>query len=336
MKQTSKTSQLNTSIICTLKNLEEIAQEEIKELTKKESKIILPQRVQTESNIKFLQSALQIYKFIELIDFKDLKDLKNKFPKIKVKETFKLIIQKTSTTYLETEEIIESIAPIIIENNKTKVNLKDPKTIILLDFHEKKVIVGINPINLIKRDYHIKTTSPSINSTLAFATIYLTKPKKGEIIIDPNCRDGSILLEANHYQKKTKLYASSKLYPHINATTINSKIIKANIEISQHEINFLDTKFDKESTDIITSYLPSKTKNNSEKAIRKLYKEFFSTSKYILKQKGRISIITLSPNKIIEEEAKNFKIIKKIETIKGNTNYLIIVLTHPKPLHSKF
>lgn len=319
MKEALKISPSNIkTIACTLKNLEEITQKEINE----ESTILLPQRILINKEIKFLQSATQVYEFIELINFKDLNDLKNKFPKLTVKETFKLIVQKTPTTYLDTEEIIETIAPLIKDS---KVDLKNPETSIILDFHNKQVIIGLNPINLSKREYHIKTTSPSINPTIAFTTLFLTEPKEKDIIIDPNCRDGSLLLEANIFLKKAKLYASSKLYQHVDATTINSKISKAPIEISQHEINFLDTKFDKESVDIITSYLPSKTKNNSEKAIRKLYREFFSTADYILKENGKISTVTLSPNPIIEEEAKNLKIIKKLETAKGDTNYLLIV-----------
>ena len=329
MKQTSKTSQSN-SIACCLEYLELFLQEEIKEKLNKNSEKISPERIIIKAKLeelKQLQMPTIIYNFITKINFKDLNSLINNFPKINVEETFKVSVIKTENTYLDSQETKEKIGELILNTNKTKVDLKEPKTTILLDFNKNELIIGSNPIDLTKRQYHIKTIPQAANPTIAFLVSYCIKPKNNEVIIDPNCRDGQIILEAYNYLKSNKIYASSKYYPHTNATTINSKIIKAKIKISQHDIEFLDTIFEKNSINKIITHLPTKTKKNSEKSIKKLYNQFFSVAEYILKDNGLISILTHSPNNILEKEVeKFFKIKEKIITKKGSTNYQIIVI----------
>jgi hypothetical protein len=70
------------------------------------------------------------------------------------------------------------------------------------------------------------------------------------------------------------------------------------------DVEWLDTKNDKESVDRIVTYLPNLTKYSNKKDILKIYDEFFYQSDFILKKKGTILACTKNPEEIINAASK--------------------------------
>ena len=106
----------------------------------------------------------------------------------------------------------------------------------------------------------------------------------------------------------------------MSAAQKNAKIATVNKEIhfSRMEIEWLDTKFEEASVDKIVSQVPKISKHSNPKDIAKLYNEFFYQAKFILKNTGRICIITNKTEELKDAASKyGFKVAHEREIIHG-------------------
>ncbi len=169
-----------------------------------------------------------------------------------------------------------------------------------------------------KREYRVKLNPETLNPTIAYSALALSDYKKGDILVDPNCRDGIIIIEAG-LMKKGKVFGFDK---NIRNARINSKIAKVKIDLGQNEVDWLDTKFKKNSVKIV-SFLPSVSKRNNESDARRFYSEFFHQTKYIVKDK---MCLIAKKTELIKEYLIDFKLMKEINIKVGDDNYNILVL----------
>ena len=258
---------------------------------------------------KYVKSALFSYEFVESIRFTGLEDLTDKIKKIKLKiiGKFKVDCIKENNKRLTSQEIKVRIGEIFY-NRCFKVDLKNPETIIFLDINNNECFIGRNPVYY-KRNYKVRSGRDSINPVIGYSLLKAAGFKTNEILLDPFCSDGVILIEAG-LMKGRKLYGFSE---DIKNARINSKIAKVKIEFSTNEIDWLDTLFKKESVDKIVTKTPFVSKTKTEEVVGRLTKEFFYQAKYILKKKGLI--VTLSPRtELLERYSKEFGFKEKKET----------------------
>ena len=297
-----------------LKGLEEITEKETK------GKKILESRIQFSAKPKNFKSAIKVYKLLNQFKFKEKEEILNNFKtlKIKIKNRFKVECNRKGQHNFKSVDI-EKLIGIHLQKQNYKLDFKTPETIILIDILDNNCLIGLlEKDNLQKRNYRIKLNPETLNPCIAFAALKLINLKKEDILVDPYCRDGIIVIEAA-LMKKCKIYGLDK---NIRNSRINSKIAKVKISLSQEEIDWLDTKFKKNSVKVAT-YLPSVSKRNNENDIRKLYSEFSHQLGYIVKE--YVVLIVKKPE-IIKEYLTNFKIItEKIVEI-GSDNYYIISL----------
>jgi len=201
--------------------------------------------------------------------------------------------------------------------------------------------------DLSKRDYKVFSSASDIKGTIAYSLLRIVGYKKEKKLLDPFCSSGIIPIEAalynkgsvNYYRKddfaflklkpfekqnfeqfftklnkkenknKPSIFASDQQLYHIRSAKKNAKIaaINKDIEFSRADLEWLDTRFDKNEIDLIVTK-PMFSKYDLKK-IKKIYDEFFYAAKYILSEKGKIALVSRSMD-LLKESAKKhcFKI----------------------------
>jgi len=303
-------------ILKTIKGLEPIVIQETKSYKPKK---ILDETIKINSEkIQKPKSATKVYQFIKKFNFKNKTEIINQDLKIKkyLKNSFVVRCKRTGKHDFNSIEIEQKLGEKIHKKYNIKVNLENPETLIYVEIINNVCLIGLNPINLEKRNYKVRTTSQTLNSCIAYSLLKLANYKPSETLLDPFCKSGDILIEAAlSTNKKTNLIGLDK---NTKPIEINSKIAKVNIEIRRAEIDWLDTLFKKNSIDkIITS--PPKINKINKKDVLPEYRELFNQADYILKNNGSLTIITTKPQ-YFENYAKEykFKMIKK-HTIQQKT-----------------
>ncbi len=138
---------------------------------------------------------------------------------------------------------------------------------------------------------------------------------------------------------KGKIIATDALFHNINAAKKNAKIAGINklISFSKLDVEWLDTKFDKESVDCIASYPPHPTRINT-KSIKRLYQEFFHNADFVLKHKGKIVLMVEKENSLIKDLANehNFKIVLEESVWQGKKEFSILIFSKKTYVESSF
>lgn len=358
------------AIATCIEGLEEIAQLEIKEILKQKSTIVIPSRIKFNfkedkdlANFTYnTRSIIKAYKLIESFQFKDLEELLDKVKKIKfpkIKSPFVVRCERIGNHNFNSIDIEKEVGDILNKNNKLKVDLKNPTTIVLIDIVNDNCFIGIDftDIKLSKRYYRIRLSSNSLNSCLAYSLVRISGLKEKEILLDPFCKSGEITIEAVLYllnippqqknpdklaftkllnykpknkikNKKLNIYAIDPSNNNLKSVEINSKIagINKNIKFARYDIEWLDTKFKKNTIDKIITFPQYPTNNFPVKEVEKIYKELFYQAEFILKPKATITILTPIPELIEKYASLNkFKKLKEVKIKYINQSYSILL-----------
>jgi 23S rRNA G2445 N2-methylase RlmL len=97
-------------------------------------------------------------------------------------------------------------------------------------------------------------------------------------------------IDAEILKETLKIYCFDKEFRYLNSAKKNAKIagVDKDINFSRSDVEWMDTKLDKESVDKIITQPPQPTKNLDIKKLTKIYDEFFYQAEFVLKKKGRI------------------------------------------------
>lgn len=247
-----------------------------------------------------------------------------------------------------------------------KVAMNDPQTVVYVFINHKDLYIGIDfaGVDLSKREYKIFANSSSLNGAIAYSLIRIAKLKHNETMVDPFGGSGVIPIEAalfltnksvNFFKKDKLLFTKSlkvdlnlldkTFSPYFKIITYDSQInymkaIKKNaqiagvnkhINVSKVNLEWLDTKLDKQSVDKIITHLPVPSKTVPTDKIDKIYQEFFHQADYILKISGTITFIVEknagykdSINKCII--LNKYKLIEEREVMQGQQPMKIYVM----------
>jgi 23S rRNA G2445 N2-methylase RlmL len=226
--------------------------------------------------------------------------------------------------------------------------------------------IDLSGRNLAKRNYKIYAMPATIRGPLAYALLRIGGYEEGQAILDPFCGIGTIPIEAAlatsrtspHFfhkefpflklmlpfkpqsiitkidarqkkQKKKKIFGSDKELRYIQSATKNAKIagIEKHIDFSRCDIEWLDTKFEKHSIDIIATEPPHDSKHTAKER-EKTLKEFFYQAAFILKKNGRITILCntpLPPEDAAGKEGFHLHLTHSLSS--GQQSYTIFVYT---------
>ena len=218
--------------------------------------------------------------------------------------------------------------------------------------------------DLSKRDYKVFSSASDIKGTIAYSLLRIAGYKKEKKLLDSFCSSGVIPIEAalynkgsvNYYRKddfaflklkpfekqdfeqfftklnkkedknKPLIFASDQQLYHIRSAKKNAKIaaINKDIEFSRADLEWLDTRFDKNEIDLIVTK-PMFSKYDLKKT-KKTYDEFFYAAKYILSEKGKIVLISRTTELLKESAEKHgFKVTDERIVWQGQQKLEIII-----------
>lgn len=296
----------------------------------------------------------EIEKNLNKINEKEL----NKFTKNK---TFRVNCKRLGEHGFNSVDTEKLITKIFLKKLKLKVDYENPDVVFYAYIYENNFYFGIDfsDFDLSKRDYRVFLHPAALKGTIAYALLRIADYKSGDLLLDPFCGSGTINIEAalfasgfpvNYYKKekfgfdklikfkfdlidkkisnkKLNLIGYDFLLRHVKASQKNAKIagIDKKIRFSRVEVEWLDTKLDKNSIDKIVTHPPDISKNN-EKEMEKLYKEFFYQADFVLKKKGSITLISRRTEQIKKAASEyKFKLIKEREVWQGQEMFNILL-----------
>lgn len=302
-------------ICITINGVEDISAKEVK------GKKILEKRVLFKKELKDYKSIDIVYKLIDKFEFSNFEDLIEKLIEIKfkIKDSFKVECNREGVHNFKSVDVQKEINEFLIKKGY-KLDYKNAKTVIYIDIFDNNCLVGyLIKGNLHKRFYRIKINNQSINACLAYILLKLSNYKKNDILVDPFCKDGVICIEAALLRGK-KIYGFDENKNSIRNARINAQLAKVKINFSICGIDWLSTKFKKNSVKIITNLFIC---NRNEQEYSKILPEFFNQVYYVLKD--RIGIITTNPE-FIKKYANKFRLENERNIIIGGMVYYILIL----------
>jgi 23S rRNA G2445 N2-methylase RlmL len=313
--------------ICPM-GFEDVTQLEIKELLNVESQVVDSGRVLFESEDveKFIaksQSAIKVYELKQ--DCKDTSEV----------EAFELVspfrvkcYKKPGVTIEKSSNDIERAVGEVFFNKGNTVDLKNPITVVFLDMQEDKIFVGVDLTKdlLSKREYRIKIHNQSINACIAYGLVRLSGFNDNKVLLDPFAKDGAIAIEAALFCEG-KVYTVDGLFHNVKSVEVNSKLagVRKKVHVSRIDVEWLDTKFQKEEVNCLVTALPYPSKTVKEKDVEKIYKELFYHLDFILAKGAQV--VVLAPKlALFKKLNEKLKIVSEREVSTSNLKYKVLFL----------
>jgi 23S rRNA G2445 N2-methylase RlmL len=265
-----------------------------------------------------------------------------------------------------TSKDIEKTLGEIIYKTFPSVDLENPNITFFAYIFEKKCYLGIDFSGEIDtREYKIYTTPKELKASVAYSLLKIAGYDGKKSMLDCFSGSGTIAIEAALFssnksprffgknkllfsrfdkikldfskfekEKKAKeIFCSDALLHNVKSSEKNSKIADVNklIKFSKIDIEWLDTKFDEKSVDIVCSMVPEVCAVMDEKEIKKMYKEFFHQLNFIMKKNCKIAAI-LRNHSLIKEIAKEFHFTAthEREVMQGKSVLKIVVFERAK------
>lgn len=328
-------------IISCLRGIEDICIKECKELTKGKAVKLCSGRVKLECRDpdkiqNNLRSGIRVFQLIGELDFKSLNDIAKAVASNEFSGPIAVRCSRRGNNKFNSNDVEKAVGK-ELHSKGLSVDLKNPKTKIILDIIENKCYYGVLIAeDLNKREYRIKSTSQSINSTICYALVRLSGYKKGKTLLDPFSKDGTIAIEAAAYAyslplkfikpvdaKEQNIFCSDPLLQNVNNSETNSKLAGVNkaIKFSRYDIEWLDTKFGKSEIDYIVTVLPYHA-GDRQKDAEKNYKDLFYQAEFILSKSGKMVLLSQVD---LKDFLSEFKIVSETEIMSGDIKYKVYI-----------
>jgi 23S rRNA G2445 N2-methylase RlmL len=350
------------ALALTLKGMEDVAAEEVKELINadaiiKETLIEFP--VNSYNDLCLLcYRAQSLTKVMLMLDVFPISKYESKiftFPEDIIKKTETFCLRVSHTEPLN-DDIEREFGGYLQEQVNKKVNLDDPG--LLLHAHLVKDIcylgIDFSGKDLSKRPYKIFTQTRSLKGPVGYAAVKLAEVNKESIILDPLCGDGVISIEAALYltqfpvqyythddfaflkyvdyafpeppdSDKIKITAFSEKFPSINATRKNAKIagIHKSLHVTRVTLEDIDLKFEDHQVDAIVTFIPPLSKNAVKDVVIESYEMLFDRAKKVAKKMVLLSLT----DAVLEDMARsyNFKLKEKRSIFQGQEEIFCFV-----------
>ncbi|MBN1503146.1 methyltransferase [Candidatus Woesearchaeota archaeon] len=128
-------------------------------------------------------------------------------------------------------------------------------------------------------------------------------------------------------KEKYSIYGYDNQLRNLKAAQKNAKIAGVHnlIQLSKVDVEWLDTKFNRRSVNLIVTDPPYEAKYRNNREIQKTINELFYQADFVLEEKGRIVLLTRNPSNITDAALKhNFKLINKRSVFTGKLELNIL------------
>jgi len=285
-----------------------------------------------EDKIKRLADRLSFTFFIDEFLFScsnHIKEIKKKAQENTFDKKGSIAIKyKNRSNTVDSQPILQELAEIYSKHRN--VNLKDPDIEIRGLITDSNVYVGIKTAEINRRQFEERKVqnrpffSPiSLHPKLARAMVNLSSIKKDEILLDPFCGTGGILIEAG--LNDLKVIGSDIEYKMIEGSRKNLDFYKIkNYELYHSDIGDIK-KYVKKVDSVVTDLPYGKSTTTKGEKKDKLYERAFKNISVVLKKKGR-AVIGLSQKDMISVGEKYLSLLERHEFIthRSLTRYFIV------------
>lgn len=180
--------------------------------------------------------------------------------------------------------------------------------------------------SLHKRGYRIYDHPAALKPTIAYGMLQIADLKDGEVLLDPMCGGGTIVIEAARNFKLKNIYCMDISPKHLKGAMKNAIASSTYNRIvfilgDARRIN----EYVKDNVDAIVTNPPYGIRMLRREYLRKLYSDFLKSAKNILGNKGRIVIITAEHSLFKEEALKTgYNILSARKILHGNLEVEIV------------
>ena len=212
------------------------------------------------------------------------------------------------------------------------ISLDDPDLVIQAICDNNIVYIGIDltGFRTLHRRFYRKYIHPSmLNPIIANAMLDLVEVKSGDSILDPMCGSGTILIECKLRFPDTKCRGFDINPQHVHGALLNARAAGVDVEIEAMDICSLKNFLEPRTIDAIITNPPYGIRERAVgKSLENVYECLFKISQTLLKNKGKLCLIT--PRKqLIKRISKIysniFKLAKKITIIEGGLKTYIFL-----------
>jgi len=282
--------------------------------------------------------------------YNEIKDIDFSF--IRPNESFAVRSKRVGVHNFNSMDIAKVAGDAIIKSyqssaeKRLEVNLDSPDNIIRVELIHDLLLVGVDTTGdkgLHRRGYRVYQHPAPLNPTIAAALLKISKWKPENILVDPMCGSGTILVEAAlmggnippgrlrecgklQFDHKLKIVGIEKFKKHVKGCQETLSRLGINfIKIKQGDAEHLE-KYVQEADNIVTNP-PYGIRVGRKSKIKKLYHNFFKTAKNILTENGSITLLT-PQEKILKNAATKLDYEwTEIPIIYGNLPVKIFKLT---------
>ncbi len=257
--------------------------------------------------------------------------------------SFFVRVVKEDNDEFPSADVEAELGAVIIEKTKAPVNVKQPNVTVLCIIVKNRCIVALDyaGFDVSKRQYVLYHHREALKPTVAYALLRHAQAEKAKTILDPFCGTGTIPIEAAHFlshhsinyylkdqfafvkkdaenkkfleqldkkQKDTsqKIIGYDSQLGFVSQAQKNAKIagVQKMINFARVDMEWLETKCEKESVDCVVTHPPELTAAN-RKHVLKTYHEFFYQMDFVLAKNGRIVLATANPAELKQKAEEN-------------------------------
>ncbi|MEK6812579.1 MAG: THUMP domain-containing protein [Nanoarchaeota archaeon] len=286
------------NIATCLKGIEDITEKEV------QGKKILPGRVEFSGTVRDFRSVLGVYEVLHTCQFTSLEDIEREAQKFifPLQGSIRVDCMREGEHPFNSVDV-EKIVSTVLRKQGRIIDFKNAEQTLLVDVVEDYCFFGI-PLQrrLQKRAYRVKINNQGIHACLAYAMVQLAGYRAGNILIDPFCKDGTLLIEAGLTAPGT-LHGLDQNKNTIRNAQLNAALAKVPVLFHIEHVDWLETLFKPKEVDCIASYPPFASKRRKPRAMHALYTQLFQSCQRLLKGK----IVLLSPDRTPLHYAEGFR-----------------------------
>lgn len=309
-----------------------------------------------------VRSAVKVMLLLNTFTFSSLEQIGERVGKIawadEIDESFMVRCDRQGEHAFSSQDVERLCGEEILKHTEVNVDLHHPKYTVSVLIKEKDCFVGIDfvGVKLSKRDYRVKVVSSSLNPCVAFSMVHLAAWTPDEVLLDLFCKTGEVVIEACLYasdmppfsqahetflfarfldmkntvkkkDKALKVFAFDNLHVNVRSAEVNAKLamVRDKITFSRTDLDWVDTKFEKESVEKVVTAIPLPSRFNAFKDFEKVCKEFFHQVEFVLKKKGVVVVHCLKPDIVLKQAGLHHFVKKEEYHLRAGTNEAFIL-----------
>lgn len=212
-------------------------------------------------------------------------------------------------------EVERFVGEYFYENFHIPVDLRNPDKELFVKIvgNTAYLMLKHNKKPLEKRNYRVFLHPTAADPILAYGMFRLAEIKEGEIVVDPMCGSGTILIESALEFPKAKYFGIDISEKFLEGAKQNAKVAGVDhlIKFIHGDCRNLESYFEK--IDKIITNPPYGVKMGNEKSVKGLYYKFLESAGKVVRENGRIVLTVLRGNmfRMAIFRTKFFKIVEE-------------------------